>query len=375
MAYIYEEHAQEVKPSGEFTGYMVEQSSTVKEFDFDSIYRSKQFNEAMGYFDGSDNMTRKILLSVNEADQNVVMSSLSNKLYQHIVDKVDDIDFGTIPMSQGDITKIDNYDKLTDCINIITDILHHYNQPVDNTIGVVSIALQNMIDRTDMFTKAYKLSVEMPIIIYNTITLSIVSSISLMISSCIEFVKLPGDEGFDIAVDKAAVSKTRDNLLFTDLAKFNKLCASGDFDKAMDFVISNTAKGFTGIGLGFTASSVAVSLGLVLLIIPVIRELIFFFYYSRTKVADYFDAQASLLQMNAYNIENSLSREDKSKKEIATKQRKVADVFKKISNTIKINDKTGEQKSQKEIKELESKKYKHDEVLDNIPDSANSILF
>lgn len=372
--YLYEGQTQE-NPSTGFTGYMVEQSSTVKDFDFNSIYRSKQFNEAMDYFDGTDDMTRKILLSVNETDQNVVMTSLSNKLYQHIVDKVDDIDFGTIPMSQGDITKIDNYDKLVDCINIITDILHHYNQPVDNTIGVVNIALQNMIDRTDTFTKAYKLNVEMPIIIYNTIALSIVSSISFMISSCIEFVKLPGDEGFDIAVNKAAVAKTRDNLLFTDLAKFNKLCASGDFDKAMDFVISNTAKGFTGAGLGFAASSVAVSLGLVLLIIPVIRELIFFFYYSRTRVADYFDAQASLLQMNAYNIENSLSREAKTKKEIATKQRKVADVFKKISNTIKINDKTGEQKSQKDIKELESKKFKHDEVLDNIPDSANSILF
>lgn len=127
--------------------------------------------------------------------------------------------------------------------------------------------------------------------------------------------------------------------------------------------------------LAFNASSIAVSLGLVLLIIPVIRELIFFFYYSRTRVADYFDSQASLLQMNAYNIENSLSREPKTRKEIAGKQRKVADVFKKISNAIKIDSRAADQKSQKDIKELDNKKYKQDEVLDNIPDSANSILF
>jgi hypothetical protein len=363
--------------SGVFTGNVVEQASTLKSFDPSTIYRSKQFNEAMEYFDKTDDLTRSILLSVNEADQNVVMTSLSNKLYQHIVDKVDDIDFGTIPLSKGDITQIDNYDKLVDCIDIITKILVSYHQPTEPTIGVVSMALQNMIDRTDMFTKAYKLNVEMPIIIYNTIALSIVSSVSFMISSCIEFIKLPDDEGFSLAVDKAALNKSKDNLLFTDLAKFNKMCGSGELDKAMDFIFANNAKGLTGSGavLAFNASSVAVSLGLVLLIIPVIRELIFFFYYSRTRVADYFDAQASLLQMNAYNVENNLSREPKTRKEIAAKQRKVADFFKKIANTIKIQNKSGERDAQKEIKELNTKKYKHDEVLDSIPDSSNSVLF
>lgn len=375
--YTYSKQSEPQGTSNGFTGCVVEQSKTMKSFDSSAIYRSKQFNEAMNHFDITDDMTRSVLLAVNEADQNAVMTSLSNKLYQHIVDKVDDIDFGTIPTSNGDITKIDNYDKLVDCINIITDILNNYRQPVDNTIGVVNIALQNLIDRRDMFTKAYKLDVEMPIIIYNTIALSIVSSVSFMISSCIEFIKLPSDEGFEIAIDKAAVSRTSQNLLFIDLAKFNKMCGSGEFDKAMDFVIANAvSKGFTGGPmLAFNASSIAVSLGLVLLIIPVIRELIFFFYYSRTRVADYFDSQASLLQMNAYNIENSLSREPKTRKEIAGKQRKVADVFKKISNAIKIDSRTADQKSQKDIKELDSKKYKQDEVLDTIPDSANSILF
>lgn len=375
--YTYSKQSEPQGTSNGFTGCVVEQSKTMKSFDSSAIYRSKQFNEAMNHFDITDDMTRSVLLAVNEADQNAVMTSLSNKLYQHIVDKVDDIDFDTIPTSNGDITKIDNYDKLVDCINIITDILNNYRQPVDNTIGVVNIALQNLIDRRDMFTKAYKLNVEMPIIIYNTIALSIVSSVSFMISSCIEFIKLPSDEGFEIAIDKAAVNKTGQNLLFIDLAKFNKMCGSGEFDRAMDFVITNTvSKGFTGGSmLAFNASSVAVSLGLVLLIIPVIRELIFFFYYSRTRVADYFDSQASLLQMNAYNIENSLSREPKTRKEIAGKQRKVAEIFKKISNAIKIDSRTADQKSQKDIKELDSKKYKQDEILDNIPDSANSILF
>ena len=358
----------------EFTGYMVDEVLAIKSFDYSSIYRPKEYLEAMNYFDTSDDMTRNILLAVNEADQGTVMTSLSNKLYQHIVDKVDDIDFGTIPNSKGDITKIDNYEELTDCINIISEILQQYHQPT-NSIETIQIALQNMIDRKDLFERAYKLNVEMPIIIYNTIALAIVSSVSYMISACIEFIKLPNDQGFEIALDKTAVNKTRDNILFQDLSKFNNMCANGSFDKAMDYVMKQNANQFTGGMFAFSASSAVVILGLLLIIIPVIRELIFFFYYTRTKVSDYFDAQSTLLTMNAYNIENNLSREDKSKKEIANKQRKVADAFKKISNAIKINNKEGEAKAAKEVSTLDKQKYKSTDVLDSVPDSANSVLF
>ena len=206
--------------------YMVNEEDNINDFDASKIYRSKAFTEAMERFDKEDLMTRKILLSVNEADQNVVMTSLANKLYEHIVDKVDDIDFGTIPLSKGDVTKIDNYDKLTECINIINDILQQYNQSTES-IETIATALQNIIDRTDMFTKAYKFNIEMPIIIYNTIVLSIVSAVSYMISVCIDFIKSGSDQGIQISLDRVALSKTKDNVLFKDLEKFNKICSNG----------------------------------------------------------------------------------------------------------------------------------------------------
>ena len=361
-------------PDVSFTGYMVDEVSLIKSFDYNSIHRSKQFTEAMNYFDKEDDMTRAILLSVNEADQNVVMTSLANKLYSHIVEKVDEIDFGTIPNSKGDITKIDNYEDLLDCVNIISDILQQYHQDT-SSVETVSVAIQNMVDRADIFTKAYKLNVEMPIIIYNTITLAIVSSVSYMISSCIEFVKLPEDKGFEIAMDKVGASKAKEAILFNDLRRFNKICADGSFDKAMDYVIKQNANNFGGAAFVFGASSAVVAIGILISIIPLIRELIFFFYYARAKVSDYFDTQSSLLLINAYNIENNLTRDENQRKQIAAKQRKIADTFKKISNTLKVNLKTGEKKAVEETNKLDKQKYKHDEVLDTIPDSSNSVLF
>ena len=60
-----------------------------------SVYRSPEFTKAMNeYFDIQDTKTRKILLAVNEADQNKILTSLTSKLYDNIIDKVDEIDFG-----------------------------------------------------------------------------------------------------------------------------------------------------------------------------------------------------------------------------------------------------------------------------------------
>lgn len=405
--------------NSEFTGYMVdESSSTTKPFDYSSIYRSKGFQEAMNYFDITDEMTRKVLLSVNEADQNIIMQALANKLYGHIVDRVDDIDFGTIPLSRGDITKIDNYEQLTDCINILRDILQNYKQPLDS-IDTIAIALENLIDRKDFFVRAYKLNVEMPIVTYNTIALSIVAAVSFMITSSIEFIKLPGDGGFNIAMSRASKVKSKDHVLFSNLSKFNKSCSDGSFDKTMGFIVKNNiavhregvadilfnagtkiagatpgpigaavkvGNAVAKVGLAaaahpkITAAVVgaaisAAILPVMILIVKFIRNLIYFSYYARVKVSDYFDAQSALLMMNAYNVENNLTRDEKHRKEIADNQRKIAEFFKKVSNKLNVAEKVASSKGAKDIDKEENEKLKYNDVIDGIPDSSQSILF
>ena len=377
MAYTYSTDKNDpfINSANDFLSNRALVEPKFKQFDPSTIYRSKQFNECMNYFDLTDDLTRNVLLTVNEADQNVVMTNLSQKLYSHIINKVDDIDFGTIPESKGDITKIQNYDQLMDCITVISEVLARYNQPT-TSIEVVQLAVQNVIDRTDKFVMGYKLNIEMPIVIYNTIVLSIVSSVSYLIASCLEYVKQPEDMGFEISLDKAATTNSANALLFKDLTKFNNTCASGEFDKAMDFMLSAKAKNFTGgIMLGFSASAVAIALAAVLLIIPAIRELVFLFYYTRESISTYFELQANLLTMNAYNVQNNLARDAKERKKIATNQKKIADAFNKISNKIKVNYKVAEVKAVKDNTTVEKTKYTQDDILDAIPDSSTSVLF
>ena len=59
---------------------ILKEEDTINSFDYSSIHRSEYFTEAMKHFDIADKMTRNILLSVNEADQNTVMVSFKNPI-------------------------------------------------------------------------------------------------------------------------------------------------------------------------------------------------------------------------------------------------------------------------------------------------------
>ena len=89
----------------------------------------------------------------------------------------------------------------------------------------------------------------------------------------------------------------------------------------------------------------------------------------------YFEVQADMLQINAYNVENNrMDLTKEQKKNITTKQIKIADKFRKFSNAIAISAKESEIKASKEISN-QNKKYKVSDVMDEMPDSASSALF
>ena len=188
-------------------------------------------------FDIQDTITRKTLLTIDEADQTKVLDSLTSKLYQSIMDKVDDIDFGSIPESKGDITAIQNYDQMIECIGVIKSILVEYRQDLD-PVENIQEAIQNIQDRKDTFMKAFNLNMDFPILLYNTIVLSIVSSVSLIIATSIEFIKDAGDQGFDIKFDKVSYVKSKNSILYQNLTKFNKECKNGEIDKCLNHIIS-----------------------------------------------------------------------------------------------------------------------------------------
>lgn len=339
-------------------------------------YRSPEYNKIVGeFFDLSDRDTRLILTAVDEDDQDKVIMSLTGKIYNNMIDRVDDIDFGDIPATKGDITQLPNYKKLVESLSLMSELMDRFKESKD-TIDVVKEALANVERRTATWKKGFSLNLELPMVMYDTITLAIIESTGYLISMCVEFIKSPSQDSFSIIVDKSKANKSKEHLLFDNLKKFNDACRNGTVDNTMDYIIKSNTKNFVGFATGTTAIYGVVGIaGLLLVIIPIIRELIFLFYYQRVRMSDYFEMQADLLEINAYNIQNNnsnFSREEK--KSIANKQMAIATRFRKISDSLAVDAKSAEVKATKEISSS-NKKFKADEVMDEVPDSAAAALF
>lgn len=392
----------------------------------------KNFNDIIHeYMDLNDKTTRRTIIDLTESeDQNQLLAALTSKLYDKIVEKVDDIDFGTIPRSRGDITKIENYESLTECIDILRNIIVEYREDT-RPIDIVSSAIENLKQRKALFSKAYALNVEMPIVLYNTIALAIVSSVSYLINGCIEYIKDPGAESYTIALDKVGYVKTAQNLLFENLALFNDGCAKGDIDIAIDNVIRNnkrlTESGQINDNDGFEHSTIIINIGgdrknsggygdvdkgsdafegdddspvtepstnitedngilapvfwtgkaLILigkLIIPMLQNLVYFFYQSRQNISDYFAIQAELIQMNAYKVQYNTDIEANQRKAIYSKQTKIADRMKKISNAFAI-DYNKSKVSAETLAKQERRKFKTDDLgIAPTPTSQSSLF-
>ena len=331
--------------------------------DVDLIFRE--------HMDLDDRETLKVLASINEADQNQVLYNLCGKLYEKLIDKVDDIDFGEIPSTKGDITKLSNYTNMMECVDILKNLLKEFKEST-STILEVEKAINNIKKRKELFQKGFRYNVELPIVIYSTMTLSVISSISFLISSCVEYIKMPNKDSFDIVVDRVALVKSKDNLLFKNLSRFNEACVKGQIDTAINDVMKGLEKGLVG-EYGFLVGATALVV-LITCIIPLLRELIFFFYYSRTRVSDYFEVQANLLQMNIYNLQSNQEIDKDKKTKIIKKQSKLVDKFRKSSNCFAVKAKESENKTDRDIAH-DNTKYKTNDVLDSLPDSADTSLF
>lgn len=341
--------------------------------DFEYPEKSPAFNKMVReFFDISDHNTRKILVSVDEEDQNMVLHSLTDKLYDIIVNKAQTIDYGPIPDTKGEFEKMPNYPKLRECVKVIHDILVQYKQDTD-PVDEIDVAMDNLINRTDMFRKCYMSNVEFGIFTYQTIAMAVIASTSLMISASIDFIKNPENETYRASIDRVGYNKAKNHLLFDNLKRFNIICKDKSFDRAMDNIIRESGKNFLGMST-MAGFGVAALVAIVLFnILPILRECTYFFYYTRTRISDYFNIQADLLDMSIENIRNGAPTQG-NPKDVIKRQEAIRDRFRKVADFFMVESKKAELETQKEIRNTE-KKYTADEVIDDVPDSTKSALF
>lgn len=330
------------------------------------------------YFDMSDKRTRGVLLGINEADRTEVLASLASKLYKNIVAKAGDIDYGQIPASKGDITKIPNFMEMLECLDTIGSIIEHYNgDPV--SVNIIREAIDNIKDSKKIWEKGFAIKSEIPMLFYTNICLAIVSSVNLLLSTSIDFINDPENKTFESVLDKNRLQKSKDTLLLKNLKNFNSAYKKKDIEKVMTSVmkaqkeIQESAGSVIKIAIGGIIATVTL-VKMILLIIPILQELVYMFYSARQSISDFFDMQAKVLTLNAEKIKERSAKSEQEKKKIYDKQMKTANLFRKISNTVSIKFNNGENKANSMIKEEDKPNYKLDDVVDEEPDSYSKIF-
>ena len=336
---------------------------------------TKEFKQIVSeYMDITDYKTNTRLYNLDEAEQNTVLLSLTNKLYQMIVAKIDDVEKGDIPKSRGDITRLPKYNQLKECAKTLTSIFEQYKEDTA-PVKVIENAIDNLEDNSDVFVQAYMAKVDFGIMIYESVTLAVIGSLSYMIACCIEYVKDPKNDGLTIVMDKTGVAKVKEHLLYENLVKFNEACRTNDIENAIRPLIKNRTQNLFGVGGLVLVKGILIAIPVIIALIPLVKDLVYYFFAARQRVSVYFDIQADLLEMNANELkDNPNITTDADRKSVIRKQLQVARTFRQIADKLAVEAKTAENKADKEIKK-DNKKYRIDDVETNPSEVSDGPLF
>lgn len=292
------------------------------------------------------------LRQLSEATKNKLSTKSIQVLLKFIVQKCEKIDFTMIDDSKGDVTKCKFYSNMKECLKILST-----KNKSDSNLTTVSTALSNIESYKSEFISAYKMNNEVLTLLYNSIVMSIVNSVTYLIS-------------IDVSGDSA---KLRNSVRSTipQLASFNKLCSSGKqkqvFKKMLvrenyELFLENVTDTGDGVELSGDFGVFGLIPMLLVSIIPIIQNIIYFFYRFKTKMSDHSNMQADYLESHHDEFKSNNNKADVKKREDEIKRlRQDADDY--------IKDlKVSTRETEREIKkDNDSVKKIQSEVVNNPP--------
>ena len=108
---------------------------------------------------------------------------------------------------------------------------------------------------------------------------------------------------------------------------------NNQFGDALEYMLMEQRKNFAGETVVVTGAIIMILLS----IVPIIRELIFFYYHSRVRLSDYLNMQADFLEMNKLAVQAS-EKSPTERKAIIKKQDDVIKKLRRKADKLQIND-------------------------------------
>lgn len=294
--------------------------------------------------------SRNLVYSLSESEIRGVNEKIVDQLYKLAISKYTEIDFEDLTASNGDITKFNDYEIIKGCLETLESIRIQSGGQKFNELEIVSKTFKYLHDLSPDFIKAIKQNKDFARVLYNSIVLGVIQSLSILINVSVEYLQRPNADDYQIVMKEISKFNKKELTIIKTLDRFNKSVEKGEVKILLTKILDKNA--FVGTVVGGTIlAAAAVVLGIILIVIPIIRELIYQFYYSRIKISEYLQQQSYFLEINATTVEYNSSMDKQKRKEIAKKQREIANKLTELSNKIDVSIAKGTKDKEETFKE------------------------
>ena len=159
-------------------------------------------------------------------------ATIMNKLFKE-TQKIDEIDFGKIPDSKGDITKYAYYDQLYDSIELINELMK--GNQTENIVAMNKLHQILLNARAD-FVFGFKVNNYIVTSMYKVMVANLHEMIDICIVDVTEYIR----NNLNMSMDKKAMKKAR--WVTSNVKNFIKMYESGQWNTLIKYMRTNASK-------------------------------------------------------------------------------------------------------------------------------------
>ena len=159
-------------------------------------------------------------------------ATIMNKLYKE-TQKIDEIDFGKIPDSKGDITKYVYYDQLYDSIELINELMK--GNQTENIVAMNKLHQILLNARAD-FVFGFKVNNYIVTSMYKVMVANLHEMIDICIVDVTEYIR----NNLNMSMDKKSMKKVR--WVTSNVKNFIKMYESGQWNTLIKYMRTNASK-------------------------------------------------------------------------------------------------------------------------------------
>ena len=199
-------------------------------------------------------------------------SKLVEVLYKQIMSK-NNIDFGTLPQSRGDITKFQHYKKMSECIDSLNQLVgDHANESMIR----MNELHEAIIQERAAFDFGYNVNIELLQYTYCALSEALMDIINENIVNYVDYLK----ETQDIELPPSI--KSNDTRIDKAVDTFLSIRKKGEWKKLVDYYKREYSKRFFAEAMLIGAVTIVGLAGL----LWAIRSLIYQYYYAAATIDD-----------------------------------------------------------------------------------------